>query len=275
MVSGLKTISPFRVLKRWNYALRYIYPQFQLVIKWGFKQTEMHNYYYPLNRLNRDYLVNFISKIANVDSLIIEKYFSELENDLELRTEILEVWKNDEKMVDSIPAYGRRVAWYALVRVLKPARVLETGVHQGIGSKVICKALRLNSIEGFDGRYFGTDIDLNAGSLMSNLDKTVGTILYGDSINSINGLNDSIDLFISDSDHSLDYEMREYQAVKSKMQSSGIYISDNAHISSKLLEFANAEGLAFDYLNEVPKEHWYPGGGLGIAYSREDRSSNR
>ena len=155
MLSVLKTISPFRVLKRWNYALRYIYPQFKLVIKWGFKQTEMHNYYYPLNSLNRDYLVNFISKIANVDSLVIENYFFELENDLALQSEILEVWKTDEKMVDSIPAYGRRVAWYALVRVLKPARVLETGVHQGIGSKVICKALRLNSVEGFDGRYFG------------------------------------------------------------------------------------------------------------------------
>lgn len=275
MLSRLKTISPFRILKRWNYALRYIFPQFKLVIKWGFKQTEMHNYYYPLNSLNRDYLVNFISKIANVDTLVIENYFSELENDLELQSEILEVWKIDEKMVDSIPAYGRRVAWYALVRVLKPARVLETGVHQGIGSKVICKALRLNSVEGFDGRYFGTDIDLSAGSLMSNLDKTVGTILYGDSINSINSLNDSIDLFISDSDHSFDYEMREYHAVKSKMRSSGIYISDNAHISNKLLEFANAEGLTFDYLNEVPKDHWYPGGGIGVAYSREIRSSNR
>jgi hypothetical protein len=38
-------------------------------------------------------------------------------------------------------------------------------------------------------------------------------ILYGDSIESLAKLDESIDLFINDSDHSAEYEAREYITV--------------------------------------------------------------
>jgi len=42
----------------------------------------------------------------------------------------------------------------------------------------------------------------------------MGKILYGDSITSLKTLSEPIDLFINDSDHSAEYEAREYQVIE-------------------------------------------------------------
>lgn len=262
-------LNPFRVGGRWKYALGYFYPRLRLVYKWGFRKTETHNYYYEIEELNRTYLINFCSNILNLQFGVIESYFRELENDSDLQNEIVQIWRRKGEFTDSIPAYGRRIAWYAIVRALKPSCVLETGVHQGVGSKVICKALSINAKEGFEGKYFGTDIDPSAGYLLTESDKKIGTILYGDSIESINNFDSSVDIFISDSDHSFEYEYQEYLAVKQKMRSNSLYISDNAHISQQLFKFSQQSELVFHYMNEVPKDHWYPGGGIGVSYPRD------
>jgi len=47
---------------------------------------------------------------------------------------------------------------------------------------VLTSALLINSKEGHPGRYFGTEIRPEAGKLLSGKYKTVGEIIYGDSI---------------------------------------------------------------------------------------------
>ena len=48
---------------------------------------------------------------------------------------------------------------YAISRALKPKIIIETGVSHGVGSCVLSKSLILNKIDGFPGKYFGTEID--------------------------------------------------------------------------------------------------------------------
>lgn len=102
--------------------------------------------------------------------------------------------------------YGRRrLGWYAFARALKPEAIVETGVEKGLGACVLTKALTENAKEGHPGRYFGTDIDTNAGYLFRPPNTDVGEILYG----------------------------------------------------------------GFLFFAERPRDHWYPGAGIGIAFRKQ------
>src|SRR5207249_3333385 len=59
--------------------------------------------------------------------------------------------------------YGRRIGWYVAVRALRPSLVVETGVHEGLGSALLLRALQRNAPDGADGRLLSVDIDPKAG----------------------------------------------------------------------------------------------------------------
>ena len=160
---------------------------------------------------------------------------------------------------------GRRVGWYALVRLLRPRVVVETGVDKGHGSVVLCAALLRNAAEGFPGRYYGTDINPYAGYLLSEPYSSVGEVLYGDSIQSLRTIPE-IDLFINDSDHSAEYERQEYETILSRLSPTGMILGDNCHCNDVLAQFSKENGRQFIFFREVPKDHWYPGAGIGISF---------
>src|SRR5439155_10300973 len=62
---------------------------------------------------------------------------TELERDLEKRLR----WRPGSKRH---AFFGRRIGWYAMVRALRPRRVVETGIHDGLGSTALLAALRRN-----------------------------------------------------------------------------------------------------------------------------------
>jgi len=160
------------------------------------------------------------------------------------------------------------MVWYAITRIIKPKILVETGVDQGVGAVVLCAALARNDAEGHPGRYYGTDINPNAGYFLQPPYAEYGTILYGDSIKSLEGFSEPVDLFINDSDHSEAYEQAEYELIKAKLSPLAILLGDNSHVSSKLAEFSIREGRKFVFLFEEPANHWYRGGGVGISLPR-------
>jgi hypothetical protein len=96
-----------------------------------------------------------------------------------------------------------------------------------------------------------------------------GEILYGDSIESLKQFDKVIDLFINDSDHSAEYEANEYKIVATKLAENAIILGDNSHCTDKLFEFSLKTGRQFIFFQEKPFKHWYPGGGIGIAFRRK------
>jgi hypothetical protein len=60
----------------------------------------------------------------------------------------------------------------------------------------------------------------------------------GDSLRSLEGLSEGVDLFINDSDHSESYEQAEYELIKTKQSPQAIVLGDNSHVSPKLAEFS-------------------------------------
>ena len=96
-----------------------------------------------------------------------------------------------------------------------------------------------------------------------------GEVLYGDSISTLEAFSEKIDLFINDSDHSAEYEYGEYQTIAGKLAAGAVILGDNSHITDSLSRFARKSGRCFIFFHEIPKEHWYPGAGIGVAFDRQ------
>lgn len=238
------------------------------IFNWIIHSREITNFTYELTKINEDYLLAMICTITNIKMGEANKYLKEIKNDKKLKNHIINMTKNSDfkRVSNEIPGFGRRIGWYIFVRALKPKIVVETGVDKGLGSCLLTSALMRNKSEGFPGYYYGTDNDPDAGFLFSKPYSNYGKILYGDSVKSLDRLNKKIDIFINDSNHTYEYEEREYQTIKDKLRKNSIVIGDNAHAGLALLRFAEKTNRRFLFFSEEPKNHWYPGAGIGLAF---------
>jgi Methyltransferase domain len=233
------------------------------VLPWLLSSKEDTNLTYELTELNTLYLAYFLSYVTKTPLLHVQAYIREILTDDELKSHIISSTQSGpyRSYADPRCDFGRRVGWYALVRILQPNVVVETGIDKGFGSVVLCAALLRNG----SGSYYGTDINPRAGYLLQGKYAAVGKILYGDSIESLRTLSQKIDLFVNDSDHSADYEMREYETVAAKLSDHAIVVGDNSHVTSSLVVWSELHGRPFLFWREQPKNHWYPGGGIGLS----------
>ena len=232
----------------------------------GKKRTEFSNFYYNLTDRNLDYLASYVSVVAGTPKDTILRYFAEIENGESLRLHFRMNLFSLPHMRDSTIGYARRVAWYAFIRALKPRTVIETGVYQGIGSCIIASALMRNGADGFEGKYIGIDIDPNAGELFLPPYSEKGEIIIADSVTTLKSFDGIVDVFISDSDHSHDYELQEYLTIRNKVTAETLIISDNSRTSLSLSNFSLLAGRKFLFFKEEPVDHWYPGAGIGCSY---------
>jgi len=264
----LKRIWLLHFLRRIYFASKYPARQFKEVIKWGFKSNEDTNFTYELAEDNILYLAHLIGVVTKKNHKEVLAYIHEAQNDKELIQHIQnETEKSDlKKFADKEVRFAKRLGWYAFVRIQKPKIVVETGIDKGLGSVLLCSALLKNKEEGFTGKYYGTDINPEAGYLLSGKYKTTGEILYGDSIESLKKMKEQIDIFINDSDHSEEYEFNEYKTIEPLLNERSIVLGDNSHASNKLALFSEQSGRNFLFFKEKPIKHWYEGSGIGISY---------
>jgi len=237
----------------------YYKPQVDRILPNLLERGETSNFIYDLSEYNMDYLAAIVACAVEKTTEEISNYIREVIDDSQLRAAA-------EMPSDIRCGFGRRLGWYAVARAIKPKLIVETGVERGHGSLILCAALLRNAAEGYPGQYFGTDLNPIAGRLLKGKYAAVGKILYGDSIESLTAMNGPIDLFINDSDHSAEYEYKEYQAVRDKLSPKAIILGDNAHVTNKLITFSRETGRRFLFFKEQPENHWYPGAGIGISF---------
>jgi predicted O-methyltransferase YrrM len=236
--------------------------------KWVFSSREETNFTFDLTPVNLEYLAHILSVVGKTTPAIAKQYIDELSFDEELKGYIdLQIFNSAYKSIsDRQVRYAKRIGWYALARIMKPKIIVETGIDKGLGSVVLCHALMKNSADGYPGRFIGTDINPDAGWMMKKPYSDYGEIRYGDSIETLLKMPETIDLFINDSDHSASYEAREYEAITEKLSKTAIIIGDNAHDNIKLAEYSKKRGRSFLFFKEEPYNHWYRGGGIGFSF---------
>jgi len=240
----------------------------KLSFKWLFTSRETTNFTYDLTKINKQYLAVTISHITKKPYLEIFKYILEIDSNIMLKEHIYNETKKSAESYksDKTIYFGRRIGWYAIARAIKPKIIVETGVDKGLGSCILISALMKNKKDGYSGYYYGTDINSNAGYLLTKEYTKYGEILYGDSIDSLSRFNKKIDLFINDSDHSQDYEYNEYLTIESKLSKNAILLGDNSHCTTKLFEFSSKTGRSFLFFAETPQNHWREGAGIGFSF---------
>ncbi|CAN1498849.1 Methyltransferase domain containing protein [Burkholderiaceae bacterium] len=251
---------------RRSIAMSYYEEKLALIDKWICLDKETSNFYYRLTPLNRDQLAQMIATVTGAEYNVIIQYFDELEGDTELRRHLEDALRGTKYGTEINIDYARRLGWYAFIRVLKPRVVVETGVDHGVGSCVLASALLRNIAEGHAGQYYGTEIRKEAGQLFSGKYASVGKILYDDSITSLKKLEEKIDLFVNDSDHSGEYEYQEYVTIVDKLADKGIILGDNAHVTDSLSRFSKEKNRKYLFFCEKPEDHWYPGAGIGVSF---------
>ena len=251
--------------RRRNFAKSYYYNKMDLIDSWSKKRTENYNFYYELTEKNVNDLCHLLALLWDCEIGLVRTYALELIQDSALRRHVFEGFKGDPKMRDAEVAFARRLGWYIIIRLQKPKVVVETGVHQGVGAVVISSALIKNRSEGYEAEYLGIDIEPIAGVLFTPPYSSLGKIVISDSIAFMKSLNKKVDLFISDSDHTENYEMAEYESFIPSLNSGSIILSDNSHANQVLADFSEKNGRRYVFFKEEPHNHWYPGAGIGIS----------
>jgi predicted O-methyltransferase YrrM len=240
-----------------------------LSARWLVTSREHHNYTYDLTRLSREHLAWFVSVVCDVPVGQVRAYFRELESDRDLRTHIETTTARAARrgLADRTVRYARRIGWYAIVRATKPGHVVETGVDKGLGTCVLAAALLRNVEDGHPGRVTSLDINPDAGYLAQEKPwSTVVDLVIGNSIGSISALSQPVDMFLHDSDHTVEHERREFEAVGPKLTESARLVTDNAARTDVLAQYAERTGRRFLAYQEQPARHWFPGDGIGVAW---------
>ena len=266
MWHSLSAVKQYLALVRAVPRLRRTYygPQLAAIRPVVMASRETSDFTYDLTARNLLYLAELVACVTRRPPAEIAAYIAEAMADAALNAAATGGVLGARPY--QVSPFGRRLGWYAIARATRPKVIVETGVSRGHGAIILCAALLKNTAEGAPGRYFGTDIDSKAGRLLTGDYATVGQILYGDSLQSLGALDETIDLFINDSEHSGDYEAREYLAIAGKLAPDGIVLADNAHATDMLALFSREAGRQFLYFQEEPQGHWYPGAGIGISF---------
>ncbi len=237
--------------------------------RWLFTSREHHNYTYDLTKLSREHLAWYVSAVCDTPVQQIRGYLDEIENDTRLRTHLEQGIAGAARrgLADRTVRYGRRIGWYAIVRAKRPAHIVETGVDKGLGSCVLAAALLRNAADGHPGRVSALDINPEAGYL-AKVAPYAGVIdlVIGDSIATIQAMDTPVDLFLHDSDHAWKHEENEFRTVEPKLAPGALLLSDNATATDVLCRHADRTGRRFLAYRETPKEHWFPGDGIGAAW---------
>jgi hypothetical protein len=234
-------------------------------IDWLVRGRETHNFTYDLEDRNLDQLCWFVAAITGDEVGQVRAWTQELEKDEDLIAGLTaRLATNPFRSINATePHWGRRVGWYALVRALEPEHVVETGTHMGLGSSIIAAALLRNG----HGRLTTIDVDADAGYLITEPWASVIDRRIGSSVDELASLRD-VGIFLHDSLHTYEYETSELAAVGPNLRPDAVALSDNAHDSSALSDWAERTGRHYLFFKEQPRNHWWPGDGIGAAWAR-------
>lgn len=234
---------------------------------WLVTSREHVHYTYDLEPFNLEHLAWFIATVACHPVDAVRGYLTEVQQDAELRRIIGEGLRRSSRSAttDPVVRYGRRIGWYAVVRALKPAFVVETGTNRGLGSTVIAAALLKNG----HGSLATVDIDDRSGELILPPYDSVIDHVVGDSLDFLAGpaaRRQPIDLFVTDTGFTAEHERAELAAAAPLLAPDALVLATKSYCWPELQDWSERQGRGFLHFGEKPRDHWYPGVGIGASF---------
>jgi hypothetical protein len=240
--------------------------------------------------INTSHICNLLSlkllaEYYDVDCKELEAYYKELESDhvfLRALNERIEACRDLypkglflNRDIDSIDWFGnQRVALYVLIRLLKPAVCVESGVFYGGTTAFILNALRKNK----KGRLVSLDLPadeldkfdmhrhdkvgdselipdgLETGFIIPQYLKDRWELILDDSQKALKKFKDQFSFFSHDSEHSREFMIKELEIAKSKMPNKATVFADDIHWSNGFFEFCVKHKLYPLFLTDNGKD---------------------
>jgi predicted O-methyltransferase YrrM len=240
-------------------------PRLGAALRWTLHSREFTNFTYDYTPRNVEFLVQSLAVVSGRPARDVRRYLEEARSDRELARLLAErrAAGPQARVTDPELRLGRQLAWYALTRLLRPCRVVETGVSHGLSAALVSQALLRNAAEGSPGEYVGIDLAPDAGGLLAEPHRRVARLVTGDSRTVLASMDGPVDLFISDSHVSAEVEYDECRTVASHLAAGAVIATT---VSELLPRFAEETGRRCVVFHEEPAEHWFAGAWIGFAF---------
>jgi hypothetical protein len=252
----------------WGPALRHIMGNPRSVRRILMNQ-QAQNWYYDIS--NDDEVAAFVSCVTACEVGQAHEMISEIRSNQEFQARLSQSLQKTKFRPQGYLPLGRRLAWYAVIRIAQPDCCVETGVHDGLGSSVILQALEENlrrhhkpglliSID-LPSSDLPTDFPAQPGWLVPEQLRHQYQLMIGDSRRLLPeiAVAHEIGFFIHDSDHSPQNESFELETVWPAMAPGGIVMTDNG--PEVLRQFVRQHGTVFCTFRERVMNHNYSGAG--------------
>lgn len=188
-----------------------------------------------------------LARVAHLHYAELMRYRRELLDDGEFQAHLGRCLADVQYVFSGLPQL------YAVVRAVKPAVVVETGVASGLSSAHILRALAVNG----SGALHSIDLpNVQHGSILPRgrasgwivPDSLRGpwTLHVGDSreiLPALLGALGRVDLFLHDSDHSYESMSFEFEQAYPRLAPGGLLMSDDVHLHGAWKDFCAKHGL--------------------------------
>jgi hypothetical protein len=161
---------------------------------------------------------------------------------------------------------SQRTLWWAIVRLRKPALVVETGVWYGLGSAVLLRALELNAEDGYEGRLISFDPDPTGGWLVPDRLKPRWNWVKHATDDALEAtlIGRELDLFIHDTPSNYERERYEFRVALRHAARGAVLLSSNGRNTPALEEICAIAGLPYHHYPYVAERHFYVTRGLSL-----------
>lgn len=224
---------------------------------------ETNNFTYEIG--NQLQLADWVAAVARCSADTARQYVSEPGADAVLQTRLRGATAGRWLWTHRAPSFGKRLGWYALARALKPKLIVEVGVHDGLGTLALLRALERNLDEdGAAGRLVSFEVNPSGGWLVGS--DRLWELRRQPSEEGLSEVLENagpLGMFVYDGWHSLEHERWNLQLAASHLDRGGVLLSDDAQTTQALPGVCSERALEYFAFTETPVGHFYPGSVLG------------
>jgi hypothetical protein len=234
---------------------------------------EVGDYSYDID--DHESVVAFTAELLDVTPDRARQLVAECLEDEQLRRDI--DGHRRPALLPRHPPIGPRILWYAVVRLVRPQLVVETGVWYGIGSTVLLRALERNESEGHAGRLLSFDPDPTAGWVVPARHRDRWTLVRATTEAALHASlrGRRVDVFVHDTPSLYERERGEFETAIESAAPLCVLISGNGNNTRALPDLCAEHDLDYRLVEYGAREHFYRPRGTGVALIGDPADASR
>jgi Methyltransferase domain len=257
----LARLSRLRWLRKAQIARSYGARDPRVVLPFVLLDPEVDTFTYEL--ANEDELIGLTAQALGAPPARVTALFAEARSDPALTRDLARRvrWRFDFKRR---VLFGRRYAWYAIARELRPALIVETGIKDGLGSVLLLRALERNAAEGAPGELISFDLYPDKGWLVPPELRERWRPIFAPTTEALGPALEGreVGMLVHDSDPAAaDFEYRTALAHAAPRLA---LVAGTAHHSDALRTLCQERGVPYHYFHDRPRRHVSPGSSTAI-----------